>query len=633
VVTRRLRIRATGGALSVICAVLALPAASSAATIDFAYGAGVSTAGTPFAFSARSGPDGSNPVGRAILGGLFGNAEGPVTCLRVQGNLAVIGYRIEKATTPGLVGTGYVGTLQDNGAFTNGDPVDNGDAVPVSQGPTSCPAGNAANADFGLFGEAVVKDDSSLPPPPASPTWSISRGSIPSGGFYDNFNIGAMRIQDGSTIGYGTLTGPEDRPLSGRAICLSVDGQTAITGLQTDHNHSLVSDDAAQVASIDGSPDALSIAPVDGLEHVGDIECKPPYPAPQALTSGHVITRAGEALPPPPVRCGQTIHENTTLKNDLDCFGLPYGIKIGAPGITLDLAGHSVYAHSVSILNEGYDNVTIKNGSVSASTRGIYLEGVSGNVVRDISLGGLISGIELSGSDHNRILSNDLLSVAVLVTDGSDDNVIRANTVRAWEGFISIRNSSRNRVVDNFLSNNQETATVSLHEADHTIVKGNHFDLRNAGAVGLFDSSDNQILRNVVQGHPNVDGSTFVFGVTLTNSHRNLLRRNSASNSTTVIRVVSGWANELRRNQSLWSAGDGFLVGQDAVGTLLLRNVAFASGDDGFDIRAASSRLGHNAAAYGSGYGIRAVPGTVDLGGNQASNNRGPAQCLNIACS
>jgi hypothetical protein len=632
-VRRRLRIWATGGALSVICVVLALPAVAPAATMDFAYGAGVSTAGTPFAFSARSGPDGSNPVGRAILGGIFGNAEGPVTCLRVQGNLAVIGYRIEKATTPGLVGTGYVGTLQDSGAFTNGDPVDKGDAVPVSQAPARCPAGNPANADFDLFGEAVVKDDSSLPPPPASPTWSISRGSIPDSGIYDNFNIGAMRIQDGSTIGYGTLTGQENGPLSGRAICLSVNGQTAITGLETDHNHSLVSDDGAQIASIDGSPDAVSITAVDGLEHVGDIECKPPYPTPQGLTSGDVINRSGEALPPPPVRCGQTIHENTTLKNNLNCFGLPYGIKIGAPGITLDLAGHSVYADSVSILNDGYDNVTIKNGSVSASTRGIFLQGVSGNVVRDISLTGLIDGITLSGSDHNRIVSNRLESVAIEVDDGSDDNVIRDNTVRAWEGFIRIRSSSRNRVVNNVFSTPQEVGAVVLQEADHTLVKGNHFDLVNAGAVGLFDSSDNQILRNVVQGHPNQDGSNSVTGVTLTNSHRNLLRRNSTSNVATAIRVVSGWANELRRNQSLWSTSDGFVVGEDAVGTVLLRNITFVSADDGLDIRAASSRLGRNSAAYSNGYGIRAVPGTMDLGGNRASNNRGPAQCLNIACS
>ena len=165
---RRLRIRAAAGALLVGCMVLALPAASSAATADFAYGAGVSTAGTPFAFSARSGPDGASPAGRAILGGIFGNAEGPVTCLRVQGNLAVIGYRIERSSVPSMVGKGYVGYLQDNGAFTNADPVDKGDAVQVAKGPTTCPAADASRASYGLYGEAVVQNDSTLPPPPAT---------------------------------------------------------------------------------------------------------------------------------------------------------------------------------------------------------------------------------------------------------------------------------------------------------------------------------------------------------------------------------------------------------------------------------------------------------------------------------
>lgn len=331
-----------------------------------------------------------------------------------------------------------------------------------------------------------------------------------------------------------------------------------------------------------------------------------------------------------PVTCGQTIRESTVLQSDLSCAGA--GLTIGAPGITLDLAGHSLYAHSGAvILNQGYDDVTIKNGSVAVSNDGIVLKGVSGNVIRDISLSGLQHGIELTGSDHNRIVSNRLQSVWIQLRDGSDDNVIRGNTVLSYEGLIWIVSSSRNHVLKNVISDDMETA-INLNAADHSLVSDNDITALNGRGVGLYLSDDNQVSDNTVHGEPNGENPVEVEGLTATDSHRNLVLRNTFQHTTTAIHVVSGWGNTLRRNQALYGNKDGFLVDPTAVGTTLLRNVAFAQQGDGFDIAASSTRLGHNAAAYNAGYGIRAVPGVVDLGGNQASNNAGPAQCLNIAC-
>jgi hypothetical protein len=331
------------------------------------------------------------------------------------------------------------------------------------------------------------------------------------------------------------------------------------------------------------------------------------------------------------VRCGQTIRENTTLQSDLNCDRS--GLKIGAPGITLDLGGHSLTAHSnASILNQGYDNVTIKNGSVGVSNEGIVLQGVSGNVIRDISLSGLQHAIELTGSDHNRIVSNHLLSVWIRLQNGSDDNVIRGNTVLAYEGLIWIVNSSRNRVVKNVISDALETS-VNLNTADHSLVSDNDITAINGRGVGLFRSDDNQVSDNTVHGKPNGENPTEVDGVTVTDSHRNLLLRNSFQDTTTAIHVVSGWANELRRNLGLLGNGDGFLVDADAVATTLLRNWGHGFAGDGFDIRAPSSRLGSNTATYNTDLGIRAVAGVTDLGGNKAFGNGNAFQCLNVVCN
>ena len=71
---------------------------------------------------ARSGPAGENPSGFVNAVGSFGSPmtafelEGPVTCLRVEGNKAAIKYRFAKATgvAEGLKGGGIEVFIEDN---------------------------------------------------------------------------------------------------------------------------------------------------------------------------------------------------------------------------------------------------------------------------------------------------------------------------------------------------------------------------------------------------------------------------------------------------------------------------------------------------------------------------------------
>ena len=340
---------------------------------------------------------------------------------------------------------------------------------------------------------------------------------------------------------------------------------------------------------------------------------------------------AAPAAAPAAVSCGQTITQNTTLEADLNCSETP-GIVIGAPGITLDLGGHSVYSGSVSILNHGYDDVTIENGSVEVNTVGIRLQGVHGNVVRHIDLSGLQNGIELTDSDANRIVANRLASVWIRLQGGSDDNVVRGNTVVGSESFISVAGSNGNRVVGNIMSA-AEGAAVWLYQSNHTLVANNDIRAALGGGVSLIQSHDNRVSDNVVHARASGSNSVDVYGVEVTDSHANLLARNHFFDTTTAIHVVSGWANELRRNEALGGLADGFLVDATTVATKLLSNYVQNFGDDGIDVRASSSRLGSNTANANGALGIRAVAGVTDLGGNQASGNGDPAQCVNVVCN
>ena len=53
---------------------------------------------------------------------------------------------------------------------------------------------------------------------------------------------------------------------------------------------------------------------------------------------------------------------------------------------------------------------------------------------------------------------------------------------------------------------------------------------------------------------------------------------------------------------------------------------------DGIEVQSAGARLRDNRAQTNGIFGIRAVPGVVDLGGNSASGNGNPLQCVNVFC-
>lgn len=117
-----------------------------------------------------------------------------------------------------------------------------------------------------------------------------------------------------------------------------------------------------------------------------------------------------------PLGCGAVLTQDTTLTTDLlDCP--ENGLVIGAPGITVDLGGHTVAApdtltgdpNGVGIDNSaGYDGVTIRNGTVNYFRRGgVHLVRVDDSQVLDLEmfLPGEF-GILLETGSRNRFAGN-----------------------------------------------------------------------------------------------------------------------------------------------------------------------------------------------------------------------------------
>jgi large repetitive protein len=94
--------------------------------------------------------------------------------------------------------------------------------------------------------------------------------------------------------------------------------------------------------------------------------------------------------------------------------------------------------------------------------------------------------------------------------------------------------------------------------------------------------------------------------------------------------------NVVRDNVVSDATVDGLSIGTEGAGTvsgtLIERNVATDSGDDGLDIRRPAATLTANTANDNLDLGIEAVSGVVDGGGNRASGNGNPLQCTNVFC-
>lgn len=295
-----------------------------------------------------------------------------------------------------------------------------------------------------------------------------------------------------------------------------------------------------------------------------------------------VLVGGGRALASH-VGCGAVLTKDTQLDSDLvNCAD--DGLVIGADDITVDLNGHDITgtgsAGSAGIRNEGYDGVTIEDGRILAPIgsdfgfeTGILLIGVHDNRVRRVSVTGGSYGIALFDSVRNRIRKNGAIGGA-----------------------------------------------------------SNQCDMPAGVAIALFHSDRNLILAN--------SGQLSDFGITLFSSQRNRIQDNevapldSDGNQCVGIALFrSSDTNDIEGNVAANNDHDGIVVNGRSDGTLVMANVAVFNGlDDGIDVDNADSTIADNTANENGDLGIEAVAGVTDGGGNRASGNGDPRQCVNVVC-
>ncbi len=356
------------------------------------------------------------------------------------------------------------------------------------------------------------------------------------------------------------------------------------------------------------------------------------------------------------VDCGDTIAADTTLDSDLE--NCPNnGVVIGAAGITLDLNGHRIDGDGtpaagcdlqvelcdVGVLNEGFNGVTVEHGSLRQFAFGGFTVGARKNRVLDIgSTRNVFFGWVMVDSTRSVIRGGAFRRNIPPEGDGlglfeCDHVRVRHNAIRHHNGpGIHIQGSGHNLVKGNVFSRNSPAIAMggderpALVESDRNRIRRNQ--ITRGGGIIVAPGNRNVIANNrVSQAHDSI---------AIEKGHGNRVTRNRVAHARGAgIRLAirqppfGGVRTVVARNRVRASGEDGFVVNEKERHSLLKRNVALRSGDDGFDIVSDRVELARNRAVRNADLGIEAAPGAIDGGGNVARENGDPLQCTNILCS
>ena len=316
------------------------------------------------------------------------------------------------------------------------------------------------------------------------------------------------------------------------------------------------------------------------------------------------------------VTCGDVITQDTTLDSDLlNCPG--DGVVIGADGIRLNLAGHTIDGTGGGDGGQGVDNdaghdgVEVRRGRIQEFQAAVYFDHGDGGWLHGLTIPNSSgAAFQLFDSDSNTIERN-VLSTGIALYADSDGNTIDRNrgnmagTGVLVAGFDLQRHADGNSISRNRLIGTGDSYGIYVAIADDTVIEGNHvLDHSGTGISVLSDGSRNRVERNTV--------SYTVEGIALDGFlHDTVVRGNRVADSDT----------------------DGIRVSSLTERTLVERNKATRNGDDGIDVDVASATITRNTANFNADLGIEAVAGVTDGGGNRARGNGNPAQCVGVSCN
>lgn len=360
------------------------------------------------------------------------------------------------------------------------------------------------------------------------------------------------------------------------------------------------------------------------------------------------------------LQCGTTVTTSIKLKNDLYCPGGD-GLIVEAPGITIDLNGHTIRGGGnntgAGIIKKNFSSgsTNIKNGRITGFNVGISLLNPSGSVVEHLTISANNYGLYITGRtgltirntmiyknnngingdaavlsvDHSDLVGN---TIGVFGNRDSTINIKYSHILRNGTGY-SVREGQPSTLANNEIAYNdigiyQFESWVGAIDGNwvHHNRMGMHHINSSAGGPSGSRVTDNIFANNLV----GLDfGNAASLNLEKINIQDNIFRSNGAVGFMILVGGgLYGGSGVVSHN---WFTGNGFdpkdIV--DPATGLPIKDGLY------INIHGGPERITvqDNIATRNAGYGINAVAGVIDGGGDIAFGNGNPDQCYGVNCS
>ena len=322
----------------------------------------------------------------------------------------------------------------------------------------------------------------------------------------------------------------------------------------------------------------------------------------------------------------------------------------------VDSFGHAVAGIELFDADDGRSGNTIQNSEIADNELGVLLgAGSENSVVRNNEIhGNLGEQVFIHNSDGHRIEGNTMHGIPTdpnldsdggVLLEGASDNVLLNNTVHdTGDAGVNIHmGSHRNRVEGGTFYRNGD-AGVIIGDSDRTKVIEITSHQQSDGGVVLNNAHDTEVRDSDLRFNPS--------GVEAGNTNRLIVYNNDASDSLqTGLEIGEGVGIRILDNVVHRAGGAGIgmeggafnALGLPVGGALIQNNRTDQNGESGILVADAGHTVRGNESYNNAGFGIDAgenpeipgdpFPGTnIDGGGNKASGNAEPEQCVGIVC-
>jgi hypothetical protein len=186
------------------------------------------------------------------------------------------------------------------------------------------------------------------------------------------------------------------------------------------------------------------------------------------------LPTAAGAEGPSDVTCGSVVTRDVRLRADLSCPGP--GLLIGAPGVRIDLGGHTLSGPGDGVGidgNGGFDGVTIRNGTIRGFLHGIDLLETDHGRIEGVLVTGNGRGINISrsiGMRVDRVIVDDNRFDGISVTFSEDTEVRRS--VASRNGVSGVNElASLGSVYDRDVLVDNELHGITISQSDGVAIR------------------------------------------------------------------------------------------------------------------------------------------------------------------